>query len=217
VSTPTLAQSSNTGGGATLTETLSYTSAQTAGNANLIIVYYNWTTTDPGVTCKDSVNGNYTELPNSYSSGGVSVVAFVVYSIGAASAGGNTVTITFGSATNNSAVDFSIFEVSGAGLVDQTLGTLSTTSPAEMGPVTTLYASELAIAYARNGSGTSAGSGWTSISGTFRGGALEQNNLATAGSVSAPFVPGGGAGSFTYGIIVTIAPPQGIAVPFWAA
>ena len=170
----------------TANPTCTFTSAQTAGNMNLLLAQ--WSVGDPPTSVTDSKGNQYTlvivharsDQPNT------GEALFYCPSIVAATAGSNTVTCH----SDSTDIEIVIIEIhggvaiDGAVIIDQTINTTTCT-----GSTTLHYPNELAYAYESDVSapGDAAGPGWNQHAGfpaNFQS-ILESQTFASAGSISA--------------------------------
>lgn len=206
-----------------------YGSAQSANNANLVLVawgdnsgFTNLASTNP-VT--DTKNGAYTQFGSviQYNAGGSNISAAVFYypSIAAAAANANTVQVSW--VTGPSFVDVYIVEASGcqsSNPMDTTMGIVSGNGnnggPTSAGPAATNFANEMLIGWMFTYSGgVAATSGWTmdSNSPTGDGSIMEYQLVASAGTSKTAGCTLGGAATWLQ-IMVGLIPPQSSAPAF---
>ncbi len=122
-----------------------YTGAQTAGNANALVIGWNDTTSTP-TSVVDSAGNAYLPAVPTFRGSGLSQAIYFAANIKSAAAGGNTVTVTFNQAAKF--VDLRIAEYSGLSATspfDVGRSAAGTASTASSGAVTTTAATELIV------------------------------------------------------------------------
>ena len=164
--------------------------AQTAGNCNVIFVAMEFANSTL-VSCVDTVGNPYELVDFVYgTSPEISGAVYVAFNIGAASAGANTVTVTWSGGVGSPEV-YALEIGGGVGAVDvHTTATFNPTTTPSISD-TTLAATTLLLAYCYcDGSGVvndSQGSGWSqdasSISGY--GSQVQYRNVSSAGPYTA--------------------------------
>jgi cellulase (glycosyl hydrolase family 5) len=169
------------------TMTVTYSSAQVAGDLNVVAVgWVNTTSSVSSVT--DSKGNSYVRaLGPTAASGTATESIYYAQNIAAAAAGANTVTVTFNTTVPDP--DVRILEYSGiatANALDVAVGAGSTTGTAlSSGPVTTINASDLLIGSNLVAYGiTAAGSGYTQRD-LSAGNTDEDKTVTSTGSYSA--------------------------------
>jgi len=171
---------------ATTTVPVTFTKAQAAGDLNIVVVGWNDVThTVSSVT--DSKGNQYVLAvgPTSNASGPVSQSIYYAKNIAAATAGSNTVTVTFNGAT--ASPDIRILEYSGVSTLDAKSAASGSSATANSGSATTTAANELIFgADTIFTTTTGAGSGFTSrIITSPDSDVAEDKVVTTAGSNSA--------------------------------
>lgn len=171
--------------------TVTFTSAQTAGNLNVIAIGWNdVTTTITSVT--DSKGNSYSvAVPtDTYPTGGLSQAIYYAKNIASATANSNTVTVSFSASA--SFPDVRILEYSGLDTSSPLdTGTNASASgagtTASVGPITTSIANELVLAAGMVGTSFSGpGTGYTSrVITSPNGDIVEDDIVSSAGSYSA--------------------------------
>jgi len=164
------------------------TSAQVAGDINVVQVGYAWSTVDPGITSVTDTAGNTYQLVGSilFSSGNARLSTYKALDIHAAAPSANTITVTWG-AVAAQFPGMMMSEVSGATDVDQYAdGTgFASTSPTTS-TVITQHPDTLGICYCiATGHNTASGAGWTDIAGVNPDGIGawgEQQTFASSGA-----------------------------------
>jgi YD repeat-containing protein len=166
--------------------TVTFTSAQTAGDLNVVVV--GWHDSTATVSSIVDTKGNTYAVavgPTVSSTHGTQTI-YYASNIPAAAANGNTVTVTFSTAASKP--DVRIAEYSGllpSAPLDKAIGAVGTTgTAASSGAITTTYANDLIIGADIAGTTTSAaGSGYTQrILTTTDKDILEDKTVTTAGS-----------------------------------
>lgn len=163
----------------------SYNNAQTAGNANIVFFSVSTSVT---ISVSDSVNGAYTQL-GSTQLGGVTWGIWYKFSIAAAAAGANTVTVSDGGFNG----DLEILEVSGLlGTTDGYLGAGGFSTAVATGNLSTTNADDVLLGFYGTGNTFSAfgAAPWIGIDGTGTQGSEWQETSAT-GSFNATFTTTG--------------------------
>jgi hypothetical protein len=211
---------SNVTDGSTATVTAMYTSAQTAGNTNIVCIgWADVTTTIDGVPT--DTEGNVYSLVTSYAyndgATSLSVSVYACAGIRAAPPNTNVVSVSWQGGTGIAQFpEVYILEIQGAdrslpidhATVDIVPGASGTTASA--GPVTTGAANELLIGYMYTwADSTSPGSGWTadSNSPTPNGITLEYQTVAVSGS-SVTATTGLGSNSSWLQVVFGLKPPS---------
>jgi chitodextrinase len=166
------------------TVTAAYSSAQTAGDMNVVII--GWSNTSNTVTSVTDSKGNSYKLAVNYVSSSLGVAQSIYYAsnIAAAAAGANTVTVKLSAST--AYPDLRILEYSGVNTLDKTASASGTATTASSGSATTTQASELLVgANYTWGYTSAAGSGYTSRVITGDGSIAEDRTVSSTGSYSA--------------------------------
>lgn len=162
----------------------SFSSAQTAGNLNVVFVAWSDATTT--VTSVSDSKGNSYQLAASHASSSLGMTQSIYYAsnIAAASAGANTVTVTLSGST--SYPDLRIAEYSGVSTLDKTSSGEGTSTTANSGNATTTVANELLVGSNYTfGNTNGPGSGYTSRVITNNGDILEDGVVSSTGTYSA--------------------------------
>jgi glucose/arabinose dehydrogenase/PKD repeat protein len=166
--------------------TVSYASAQTAGNTNILAIGWN-NTTSTVTSVVDSAGNTYRLAVPKASANGVSQVIWYASNIKAAAAGANAVTVTFSGSTPY--VDIRASEYSGldpTNPFDVGASASGNGTTADSGAVTTAGASELIFgAGTTGGAFSAAGAGFTKRAITQDADIAEDRTVTTAGSYSA--------------------------------
>jgi chitodextrinase len=174
--------------------TARYASAQTAGNANVVVVGWNDTTATVA-TLTDTAGNTYVKAvgPTKQTGLGTQSIYYAV-NIAAAAANTNTVTVTFNAAAQY--VDLRIAEYHGidnATPLDGAVGAVGTGKTSSSGAIVTTYASDLLVGANLVAQGTTAaGTGFTSRVITADLDILEDRVVTAAGSNSATATLTGG-------------------------
>ena len=181
-STPAFVQARANEVGSGTTNSLAFTTPNTAGN--LIVVYAIWSNAGTATVTDSRGNAFVSAAPRTTWGTNWSSQVFVAKNI---AGGANTVTATFATAINACAVIY-IHEYSGldkANPVDVTKSATGSASAMSSGAVTTTNATDLIFAGgASKGAVTQGGSGYTTRSTAF-GNRTEDRNVTTAGSYTA--------------------------------
>ncbi len=171
---------------------VTYTSAQVAGDLNVVVVGWN-DSTSTVTSIADSIGNTYVAAVGpTASSGNATQRIYYAKNITSASAGGNTVTVTFN--TTVAYPDVRILEYSGldtSNPFDVGIGTSGTGITQNGGSVTTTNANDLLVAsnYVDDYS-ASAGSGYTERFITAGGELVEDETVTSTGSYSATSTQG---------------------------
>ena len=166
---------------------VAYTSAQVAGDTNILVI--GWNNATSNITSVTDTAGNIYQLAVPTVRGsGISQAIYYAKNIKSAAAGTNTVTVTFNTATQY--VDLRALEYSGLDLAnpfDVGASASGTSNSANSGAVTTTAAHELIIGAGTTAGGFSAaGSGFTTRVITSPDGDIAEDRFVTAtGSYSA--------------------------------
>ena len=165
---------------------VTYTGAQTAGDTNILAIGWN-NTTSTVTSVVDSAGNTYRLAVPKASGNGVSQAIWYANNIKAATAGANTVTVTFSASTPF--VDIRALEYSGLDPVnpfDVGASASGNSTSANSGTVTTTAANELIFgAGITGGVFSAAGPGFTSRIITTDGDIAQDRIVTTAGSYSA--------------------------------
>jgi hypothetical protein len=165
---------------------VSYASAQTAGNTNILAIGWN-NTTSTVTSVVDSAGNTYRLAVPKASANGVSQAIWYASNIKAAGPGANAVTVTFSASTPY--VDIRALEYSGldrANPFDVGTSASGNGTAADSGAVTTTAASELIIGAGMTGGlFSAAGSGFSNRVITQDADIAEDRTVTTAGSYSA--------------------------------
>ena len=166
---------------------MAYTSAQVAGDTNILVIGWNNATSNI-TSVTDSAGNVYQLAVPTVRGSGISQAIYYAKNIKSAAAGTNTVTVTFNTATQY--VDLRALEYSGLDLAnpfDVGASASGTSNSANSGAVTTTAAHELIIGAGTTAGGFSAaGSGFTTRVITSPDGDIAEDRFVTAtGSYSA--------------------------------
>jgi len=163
-----------------------YSSAQTAGDLNIVAIGYD----SSSITVKSisDAEGNTYKLAASYSNSSVGISQSIYYAsnIAAAAANANTVTVTLSGSAGYP--DLRIAEYSGVNTLDETAGAGATSgTTASSGSVTTTQADELLFGTNYTyGNTTAAESGWTArVLSDGNGDIVEDDIVSATGSYAA--------------------------------
>ena len=178
----------NAPGTTVTTLSVAYTKAQNAGDLNVVSVAWGGNSTPTVKSVTDSMGNVYVAATGiTASSGNESDQTFYAKNIASATAGGNTVTVTFSSSVIYP--ELRVAEYSGMDTVaplDAWVGATGTGLTQNSGTLTTTYANDLLVA--TNGLGsvtTAAGTGYTLRMTTGEGEILEDEVVTATGSYSA--------------------------------
>ncbi|MGE5057516.1 MAG: beta strand repeat-containing protein [Acidobacteriota bacterium] len=165
----------------TSTVAVTYPSAQTAGDLNVVVVGWN-DTTSTVASVKDSLGNTYNRAIGPTTGTALSESIYYAANIGA---GSNTVTVTFNQAA--AFPDIRILEYRGVNAVDVTAGASGNSTTANSGSATTTFANELIFGADIVATTTgSAGAGFTSRVITSPDGDIAEDKIvASAGSNNA--------------------------------
>jgi glucose/arabinose dehydrogenase/chitodextrinase len=174
---------------------VAYTSAQVAGDTNILVIGWNNATSNI-TSVTDSAGNIYQLAVPTVRGSGISQAIYYAKNIKSAAAGANTVTVTFNTATQY--VDIRALEYSGLDLAnpfDVGASASGTSNSANSGAVTTTAAHELIIgAGTTTGGFSAAGSGFTTRVITSPDGDIAEDRFVTAtGSYGATASLGGSA------------------------
>ncbi len=164
--------------------TTTFSSAQAAGNLNIVVI--GWSDTTTTVTSVSDSQGNNYQLAANYASSSLGMTQSIYYAnyIAAASAGANTVRVTLSAST--SYPDLRIAEYNGVNTLDKTSSAGGTSTTANSGAVTTTVANELLFGTNYTyGNTNGPGSGYTSRVITNNGDIAEDAAVSSAGTYSA--------------------------------
>src|SRR5919109_139848 len=160
-----------------------YSSAQTAGNLNIIAI--GWSDVASALTSVADARGNVYKLAVSQASAsGMTHAIYYATNIVAATAGTNVVTVKFSRSV--SYPDLRILEYSGVNTLDKTASAAGSGSTADSGGATTTVANELLFgANYTFGTTSAAGSGYTSRRITVDGDIVEDQVVSATGTYHA--------------------------------
>jgi hypothetical protein len=164
---------------------VAYTSAQVAGDLNIVVV--GWNDTSAKVSSATDSSGNTYALavgPTTSSGGPFTQSIYYASKINAASAGANTVTVKFNKGA--SYPDVRIAEYGGVSALDAKAGASGNSTNSASGAATTAYVNELVFGANIVATGTSgAGSGYTSRLITYDGDIVEDRIVSATGTYNA--------------------------------
>jgi IPT/TIG domain len=169
------------------TASVTYTLAQNAGDLNVVVVGWNDSTASVSGVSDSSGNSYLIAAAAVVQSGTASQAIYYARNISAASAGANTVTVTFATAAQHP--DIRIAEYSGldtANPLDGSAGAQGNSATSDSGVVTTTSANDLLVgANTVQSVTTGPGTGFTSRGITGDGDILEDRTVTSAGSYNA--------------------------------